>query len=331
MQQTEHYYSTSRTTMMMSRSRSGEQQHAPSSTTCELIAAVDDVPINHHHHHKNKPGKAVTASVYRAKIAGHSRVVTVSWSRDLLSHAFSVSISGADGAAAECRVDLRPWQFWRRTGSRRLDLAGATTVRVLWDLRRARFSSSSSSGGSGAPEPKEGYFVAVEAGGEVVLIQGDMRRAALRRASCGAAEAEAVAVARREHVFGRRRFAAKARFHERDDVHDVAIECSSCDNDNGGEGDMEMRIAIDGEEAVQVKHLQWKFRGNQSVTFLSRAKVEVYWDVHDWLFSAGTRPALFIFRPIVLSTNSAPAGAMLDTVSSTTTGFCLYLYAWKLD
>ncbi|GJM94311.1 hypothetical protein PR202_ga10949 [Eleusine coracana subsp. coracana] len=310
-------------------SRSGEQ-HAPSST-CDLIAAVDDVvPINHHH----KPGKkAVTASVYRAKIAGHSRVVTVSWSRDLLSHAFSVSISGADGAAAECRVDLRPWQFWRRTGSRRLDLAGVTTVRVLWDLRRARFSSSSSSGSGCAPEPREGYFVAVEAGGEVVLIQGDMRRAALRRASCGAAEAEAVAVARREHVFGRRRFAAKARFHERGDVHDVAIECSCCSNGDDN-NDMEMRIAIDGEEAVQVKHLQWKFRGNQSVTF-SRAKVEVYWDVHDWLFSAGTRPALFIFRPIVLSTNSAPAGAMSMTTTmldtTTTTGFCLYLYAWKLD
>jgi hypothetical protein len=95
-----------------------------------------------------------------------------------------------------------------------------------------------------------------------------------------------------------------------------------------------MRIGIDGEEAVQVKHLQWKFRGNQSVTFLSRAKVEVYWDVHDWLFSAGTRPALFVFRPIVLSSASAPAGGMvLDGTlsSSSTTGFCFYLYAWKLD
>lgn len=94
-----------------------------------------------------------------------------------------------------------------------------------------------------------------------------------------------------------------------------------------------MTIAIDGEEAVQVKHLQWKFRGNQSVTF-SRAKVEIYWDVHDWLFSAGMRPALFIFRPIVLSSASAPAAAMLLDGSPPpppATGFCLYLYAWKLD
>ncbi|TVT99656.1 hypothetical protein EJB05_54945, partial [Eragrostis curvula] len=309
--------------------RSGEQAAAPSSCS-DLIAAVDDVPVNGHH----KPGKAVTASVYRAKIAGHSRVVTVSWSRDLLSHAFTVAISGADGAAAECRVELRPWQFWRRAGSRRVELRGGAysslpvTVRVLWDLRHARF-------GGAAAEPRSGYFVALEAAGEVVLVQGDMRRDALRRAApAPPAEAEAVPVARREHVFGRRRFAAKAlRFHEHGSPHDVAIECCGGEGGGDGNGDVEMSIAIDGEEAVQVKHLQWKFRGNQSVTF-SRAKVEVYWDVHDWLFSAGTRPALFIFRPIVLSSASAPSGTMMlaaDGAVSSTAGFCLYLYAWKLD
>ncbi|CAN6340328.1 unnamed protein product [Urochloa humidicola] len=305
--------------------RSGDQQAAAAPPSCDL-AAVDDVG--------HKPGKAVTASVYRAKIAGHSRVVTVSWSRDLLSHAFAVSISGADGASAECRVELRPWQFWRRAGSRRVELCGGAsttpaTVRVLWDLRRARF------GGAGIPEPRGGYFVALEAAGEVVLVHGDLRRDALQRAApCAAAEAEAIPVARREHVFGRRRFAAKARFHDQGDVHDVAIECGGGGGGGGdaASDDMEMTIAIDGEEAVQVKHLQWKFRGNQSVTF-SRVKVEVYWDVHDWLFSAGTRPALFIFRPIVLSSASAPAAVAAGMLDGTvaTTGFCLYLYAWKLD
>ncbi|EEE62053.1 hypothetical protein OsJ_16837 [Oryza sativa Japonica Group] len=203
--------------------RSGDQP-APS---CDI--AADEIPVNGH-----KPGRAVTASVYRAKIAGHSRVLTVSWSRDMLSHSFAVSVTGVDGASAECRVDLRPWQFWRRAGSRRVELAGT------------------------AP---------------------------------GHAAARAA------------------------------------------DADMEMTIAIDGEEAVQVKHLQWKFRGNQSVTF-SRAKVEIYWDVHDWLFSAGMRPALFIFRPIVLSSASAPAAAMLldgSPPQKPATGFCLYLYAWKLD
>jgi hypothetical protein len=274
----------------------------------------------------------VTASVYRAKIAGHSRVVTVSWSRDLLSHAFAVTVTGADGASAECKVDLRPWQFWRRAGSRRVELSGggassATTVRVLWDLRRARWHGA----GAGLPDPRGGYYVAVEAAGEVVLVLGDLRKAALRRAAPSAPPAlAAVPVARREHVFGRRRFVAKARFHDQGAVHDVAIECA-------GEGeDVEMAIGIDGEEAVAVKHLQWKFRGNQSVTF-GRAKVEVYWDVHDWLFAgaaAGARPALFIFRPIVLSSASAGASAPLlagvDGAAGAT-GFCLYLYAWKLD
>uniref|UniRef100_A0ACD5TYU9 Uncharacterized protein n=1 Tax=Avena sativa TaxID=4498 RepID=A0ACD5TYU9_AVESA len=312
----------------MHTQRISGEQGVPPPLPCEI--AVDDMPARGGHY---KPGKAVTASVYRAKIAGHSRVVTVSWSRDLLSHAFAVAISGADGASAECRVDLRPWQFWRRAGSRRVELSGggtgasATTVRVLWDLRRARWHGA----GTALPDPRGGYYVAVEAAGEVVLILGDLRKAALRRASPSEPTTlAAVPVARREHVFGKRRFAAKARFHDQGAVHDVAIEC-------GGEGeDVEMAIGIDGEEAVAVKHLQWKFRGNQSVTF-GRAKVEVYWDVHDWLFAGangGARPALFIFRPIVLS--SASVGASTPLLAGVdgaagATGFCLYLYAWKLD
>lgn len=310
---------------MLSRRVSEDQAAAP--LPCEI--AVDDMPVASGGHYK--PGKAVTASVYRAKIAGHSRVVTVSWSRDLLSHAFAVTVTGADGASAECRVDLRPWQFWRRAGSRRVELSGGasagTTVRVLWDLRRARWHGAA----AGLPDPRGGYYVAVEAAGEVVLVLGDLRKAALRRAYPSAPPAlAAVPVARREHVFGRRRFAAKARFHDQGAVHDVAIECV-------GDGeDVEMAIGIDGEEAVAVKHLQWKFRGNQSVTF-GRAKVEVYWDVHDWLFAGaagGARPALFIFRPIVLSSASAGASApLLSGVDGAAgaTGFCLYLYAWKLD
>ncbi|KAM0896927.1 hypothetical protein ACQ4PT_022914 [Festuca glaucescens] len=234
---------------MLTRRVSGEQTLAP--LPCEI--AVDDMPVASGGHYK--PGKAVTASVYRAKIAGHSWVVTVSWSRDLLSHAFAVTVTGADGASAECRVELRPWQFCRRAGSRRVELSGGasagTTLRLLWDLRRARWHGSA----VGLPDPRGGYYIAVEAADEVVLVLGDLQKAVLRRAYPSAPPAlAAVPVARREHVFGRRRFAAKARFHDQGAVHDVAIECA-------GDGeDVEMAIGIDGEEAV--KHLQWKFRGN---------------------------------------------------------------------
>ena len=106
---------------------SGEQAAAPPLLLPCEIASVDDTPVASSGGHYGKPGKAVTASVYRAKIAGHSRVVTVSWSRDLLSHAFAVTVTGADGASAECRVGLRPWQFWRRAGSRRVELSGGAS------------------------------------------------------------------------------------------------------------------------------------------------------------------------------------------------------------
>lgn len=321
----------------LSSSRGGGDQStatataAPSpSSSCDIIAGLDEViPANGQ---LMKPGKAATASVYRAKLAGHARVVTLSWSR----HAFSVSVSGADGSSASCKVELRrsPWQyFWnpRRqssSGARRLDLGdGSTPLRVLWDLRRARWHHHGHHG-----EPFGGsYYVALEedsvagGGGEVVFLVS------------GGSDPNKIAalapVARREHVFGRRgRFAAKARFGEESTEHEIAIEIDGGGHGGGDEPEMEeMRIGIDGEEAaVVVKRLRWKFRGNQSVTF-GKAKVEVYWDVHDWLFTEGAgvvRPALFIFRPIVLSSSGDGAAAANAAAGA---GFCLYLYAWKLD
>ncbi|KAJ6748516.1 hypothetical protein OIU79_029595 [Salix purpurea] len=115
-----------------------------------------------------------------------------------------------------------------------------------------------------------------------------------------------------------------------------------------------MAIKIDGHLVIHVKHLQWKFRGNESIN-LHKLRVEVYWDVHDWLFSPGLRHALFIFKPIMpctslssLSTSSSPSPLSSSTPLSSQTGtgsdslerpdagggsfdFCLSLYAWKVE
>ena len=117
-----------------------------------------------------------------------------------------------------------------------------------------------------------------------------------------------------------------------------------------------MEIKLDGHVVIHVKRLQWKFRGNESI-HLNKMRVEVYWDVHDWLFSPGLKHALFIFKPVLSSSNislssshsissSSPPLSSSSTPLSTQTGssgslegfsvsesseFCLFLYAWKVE
>ncbi|XLR07732.1 hypothetical protein S83_035670 [Arachis hypogaea] len=110
-----------------------------------------------------------------------------------------------------------------------------------------------------------------------------------------------------------------------------------------------MEIRIDGHLVIHVKHLQWKFRGNESI-HLSKMRVEVYWDVHDWLFSPGLKHALFIFKPafssssVSMSSSSTPLSSSSSSSSPPLTRtssvegfsvggsseFCLFLYAWKV-
>ena len=109
-------------------------------------------------------------------------------------------------------------------------------------------------------------------------------------------------------MFGRKRFATRIRFHEISLIH----ECSN----------NELEILVDGEKAIEVNHLQWKFRGNMSMFVSKNSRVEVYWDVHDWLFGSGPRHGLFIFKPVENDDGDEHGGS---------SSFCLFLYAWKVE
>ncbi|KAM0071125.1 hypothetical protein Hdeb2414_s0001g00021261 [Helianthus debilis subsp. tardiflorus] len=82
-------------------------------------------------------------------------------------------------------------------------------------------------------------------------------------------------------------------------------------------------VRLDGKIVMQVKHLVWKFRGNSRI-LVDGLPVEVYWDVHNWLFGSTTGSAVFMFRPctVVDRLNVAWAG-------SRSSSFCLMVYAWK--
>ena len=131
---------------------------------------------------------------------------------------------------------------------------------------------------------------------------------AYRRTGCRPALIDPILVSKKEHIFGKKKFSTRAKFHEKGRWHEISIECKNKGNNNYNVDSLngvqpEMEIRIDGHLVIHVKHLQWKFRGNESI-HLSKMRVEVYWDVHDWLFSPGLKHALFIFKPILSSSTT---------------------------
>ncbi|CAO2181980.1 unnamed protein product [Urochloa humidicola] len=290
-----------------------------------------------------RSGQSAVTLVYRAGIAGHDRLVTVTWCRNLLTHGLSVSIEGSAGGGKDktgissrewgeasdatakscssaCKVEMQPWHFWRKYGAKRFQVEGEA-IDVVWDLRSARYSDE--------PEPLSDYYVAVVSGEEVVLLLGNLKKEAFRRTGSRPSLQDAVLVCKKEHVFSKKRFLTKARFHEKGKLHDISIECSS--SNLGGGVDVDMVIKIDGSVNVLVRHLQWKFRGNECIS-INQLRVQVYWDAHDWLFGTGMRNALFIFKPEPPSLSSPPPSTSADFhITDGCSDFCLFLYAWKVE
>lgn len=287
-----------------------------------------------------RSGQNVFMSVYRTKLADQCRLITVTWCKNLLLHGLSISVEGPEGDSQyTCKIELKPWYFWRKQGSKRF-LVDGNPVDVFWDLKVAKFN--------GETEPSSDYYVAVVCDDEVVLLLGNLRKEAFRKTGCRPSLIDPILISRKEHIFGKRKFITRLKFHDKGGLHEISIECKNRGGGGGGGGssggvEPEMEIRIDGHLVIHVKHLQWKFRGNESI-HLNKARIEVYWDVHDWLFSPGLRHALFIFKPTLLSassstlsTTSSPSsqtgssGSIEGLTACGSPDFCLFLYAWKVE
>ncbi|CAL5059687.1 unnamed protein product [Urochloa decumbens] len=275
-----------------------------------------------------------TVSVYLAKIGGAARLVTAVWNKNLINQSFTISIDRPAGAGdgdgpATHKVELKPWPFWSKKGSKTLDVGCGERVDVFWDLRGAKFAGGGGSGSS--PEPAAGYYVAVVSGDEVVLLLGDGKKDAYKRTKSRPSLEDAVLVCRRESVFGRRSFAARARLDSRrgGKEHDIVVECSPAAGGAAGVRDPEMWVTVDGFVLLHIKNLQWKFRGNETV-LVDHAPVQVIWDVHDWLFTGpGSSQAAFLFK------SGAPPEIKEDTggngIHSEGDDFCFFLQAWRTE
>ncbi|KAL2492520.1 Plant protein of unknown function (DUF868) [Abeliophyllum distichum] len=208
---------------------------------------------------KTWSGQNVFESIYRTKIADQCRLITVTWCKNLLLHGLSVSVEGPEGERQyTCKLELKPWYFWKKQGSKRF-LVDDKAVSIFWDLKAAKFN--------GEIKPSSEYYVAIVCDEEVVLLLGNLKMEAYRKTGCRPALIDPILVSRKEHIFEILR--------------------------NGT--DSEMEISIDGHSLIHVKHLQWKFRGNEAI-HLNKVRIEVYWDVHDWLFAPGFTPRFVHFQ-----------------------------------
>ncbi|CAN6197231.1 unnamed protein product [Urochloa humidicola] len=270
--------------------------------------------------------------LYHARLAGRPVALSVTWTRGsgLAGHAAAaVSVVAADAASGDIvfRADIKPWLFAKHKGSKTLDVfgasaGGASKVDVFWDLSGARF-------GAASPEPAEGFYVAVVCDSEMVLLLGDMRNEAFRKTGAGRTGTDALLVARREHVVGKKVFSAKAQFFHHGRCHDVVIEC-----DTAGAKDKDpcLVIHIDRKPVMRVRRLVWKFRGNQTI-LVDGLPVEVFWDVHSWLFGSATRNAVFMFQTCQAPEKPTP-WAYLQIFGEPQLqghGFSLTIHAWKVE
>ncbi|KAL6132576.1 hypothetical protein ACLB2K_064816 [Fragaria x ananassa] len=180
-----------------------------------------------------------------------------------------------------CKVDIKPWLFSKRRGSKSLE-AYSSKIDIYWDFSSAKFGSG--------PEPVDGYYVGIMVNRQMILLLGDMKKEAFKKTSASPASSNAGCIARREHIFGKKVFTTKARFCNDGQVHDLVIEC-----DTVGVNDPCLIVRVDSKTVMQVKRLRWKFRGNHTI-LVDGLAVEVFWDVHNWLFGSSPGSAVFMFK-----------------------------------
>lgn len=274
-----------------------------------------------------KAAQNMVTCVYQCRLQGRSCLITVTWTKNLMGQGLSVVIDDLANNCL-CKVDIKPWLFSKRKGSKNLEVDSGK-IDICWDLSNARFGVG--------PEPVEGYYLAVAFEQEMVLLLGDLKKEAIKKIDTSAQlNSNAVLIAKREHIVGKKFYGAKAQFCDKGRMHDVVIECDTVDL-----MDPCLVIRIDSKTVMQVKRLKWKFRGNHTI-LVDGLPVEVFWDVHNWLFGNALGNAVFMFQTCLSAEKLWANQSVIDPSALTWSysqkfrdhqahglGFSLILYAWK--
>ncbi|KAI9119276.1 hypothetical protein K1719_009951 [Acacia pycnantha] len=280
----------------------------------------------------------VASCVYQCESQTCSCFITVTWTKILIGEdLYAVMYDSSGDQRRLCEIEIQPWLFSKRKGSQTL-LFNNNKLDLFWDLTSAKLSY--------VPEPLEGFYLAVVLNQELVLLLGDLKTEACKKIEASynrlPHHSEVVLISRREHIYGKRYYSAKIQFCDKGPVHEITIEFGidtilrrPC-----------LEIQVDKKMAMEVKRLDWNFRGNKAI-WVDGFPVEVIWDVHDWLFGDETGNALFLFQTrfsmqkmrAYQSDEDAPAVTRpytqqlldLQTQIHQASEFSFVLYAWKIE
>ncbi|KAM7459550.1 hypothetical protein LguiA_036544 [Lonicera macranthoides] len=179
-------------------------------------------------------------------------------------------------------LHLYPFLFWTKSGSKNLTLNTSKPISICWDFSKAKFGSG--------PEPKSGFFIAVTVDCEIILLVGDSPYLAYAKTKTQIKKSDKIIqslVLRREHVYRNKLYTTRAEFGGKS--REITIDCRI------GE-EQRLCFLIDNKRVLMVKHLKWKFRGNERIE-VDGIDIRVSWDVYNWLFDDDEDGyALFMFR-----------------------------------
>ncbi|KAJ8532743.1 hypothetical protein K7X08_015632 [Anisodus acutangulus] len=224
----------------------------------------------------------VVTCIYKVKISTEKQfLIKITWCSLLQQGLFSISIS--DKFIKNFKKILSTDKL---KGSKVTESLNSR-FNIFWDLSSATYEVG--------PEPINGYFVKVLVNSEVGLILGDMgQEIELKKSVLDDKISRFTLVSRSEHFSGSSVFTTKAKFCDTGKCHDILIKCST--EEKGFKNSSAILfVSIDRKSVIEVKRLQWNFRGNQTI-FLDGLVVDMMWDVHDWLFNPKNGCAIFMFR-----------------------------------
>ncbi|KAL2945009.1 Histidine biosynthesis bifunctional protein HisIE [Bienertia sinuspersici] len=217
------------------------------------------------------------------------RNIIITWSKASTTHSLTITVENvSDENHQTCQIDFQSCHFWSRKGLKSLNIDESERVDIFWDFKAVKFSTN--------PEPSSNYYVAIVSDKQVVLLLGDSKNEAYKRTMARPSPVAPTLLHKEEVLYGNNCFHTQVLLDDGPKEHNIVIE-----NPSKRPDEPELRISIDGRVVVRVMHLTWRFRGNETV-LVNNVAVQIFWDVHDWLFScsAGSGHGLFIFKPGLL-------------------------------
>ncbi|KAM7490015.1 hypothetical protein LguiA_032936 [Lonicera macranthoides] len=217
----------------------------------------------------------LTTSLYKTCFG----LFSLTWSHTFLGHSLHINLSLPSlSSPVSYYLHVKPFISWNTKGSRKLKFSNNTTPKIvhfLWDFSRAKFGPG--------PDPQSGFYIAIVISGELALLLGDSPAEAYSKMKTTQSS-----VLRTEHVYGNKLYKTRAEFGGK--IREITIDCRLGD-------ELTLYFSVDDKRVLEIKHLKWKFRGNERVE-IDGVYVQISWDVYNWLFKKGENEngyALFMF------------------------------------